>query len=174
MYTHVYVSKKFWRILIWRLLRQSAKPPNLIPHQIFRLYGKLQCTHHKLTSNLHVTYIMSCKSHKTDKYTVKRHQYAHENIMRINQNGPLKKFTRFSFQRFMYYNVWRDKNLCSTNICDWCLTRIIHINKVVQKNVTLQHAMFNIECSTCTMHLLPWFLCQLQFCLCLLQSTPYP
>ena len=35
----IYVDKKFWRILIWRLLRQSAKLPNLIPHQIFRLYG---------------------------------------------------------------------------------------------------------------------------------------
>ena len=35
----IYASKKFWRILIWRLLMQTAKPPNLIPHQIFRLYG---------------------------------------------------------------------------------------------------------------------------------------
>ena len=36
---HTYVSKKFWRILIWQLLRQSAKLPNLIPRQIFRLYS---------------------------------------------------------------------------------------------------------------------------------------
>ena len=28
-----------WRILIWRLAGRSAKPPNLIPRQIFRLYG---------------------------------------------------------------------------------------------------------------------------------------
>ena len=35
----LYVSKKFWRILIWRLLRQSAKLPNLILHQILQLYG---------------------------------------------------------------------------------------------------------------------------------------
>ena len=35
----IYASKKFWRILIWRLQRQTAKPPNLIPRQIFRLYG---------------------------------------------------------------------------------------------------------------------------------------
>ena len=35
----IHVSKKFWRILIWRLPRQSANPPNLIPGQIFQLYG---------------------------------------------------------------------------------------------------------------------------------------
>ena len=36
----IYVSaEKFWRILIWRLLRQSTKPPNLISHQIFQLYS---------------------------------------------------------------------------------------------------------------------------------------
>ena len=35
----IYVSKKFWRILIWWLLRLSANLPNLIPRQIFRLYG---------------------------------------------------------------------------------------------------------------------------------------
>ena len=35
----IYASKKFWRILIWRLLRQSAKLPNLIPRQIFQLYS---------------------------------------------------------------------------------------------------------------------------------------
>ena len=34
-----YVSKKFWWILIWQLLKQTAKPPNLIPCQIFQLYG---------------------------------------------------------------------------------------------------------------------------------------
>ena len=28
---HIYASKKFWWILIWRLLEQTAKPPNLIP-----------------------------------------------------------------------------------------------------------------------------------------------
>ena len=37
----IYVSKKFWRILIWRLLKQTAKPPNLIPCQIFWLYGTI-------------------------------------------------------------------------------------------------------------------------------------
>ena len=29
------------KILIWRLQRQTAKPPNLIPHQIFQLYGTI-------------------------------------------------------------------------------------------------------------------------------------
>ena len=29
----------------------------------------------------------------------------------------------------MYCNVWCDKNLCSTNLCDLCLTHIICINK---------------------------------------------
>ena len=34
-----YASKKFWRIIIWQLLRQSTKPPNLTSRQIFQLYG---------------------------------------------------------------------------------------------------------------------------------------
>ena len=42
----LYASKKFWRILIWRLLKQTTKPPNLIPRQIFRLYGILPLHHH--------------------------------------------------------------------------------------------------------------------------------
>ena len=29
----------------------------------------------------------------------------------------------------MHSNVWHDRNLCSTNLCDLCLTRIISINK---------------------------------------------
>ena len=29
----------------------------------------------------------------------------------------------------MYCNVWHDKNLCGTNLCDWRLTCIICINK---------------------------------------------
>ena len=39
----IYESKKYWRILIWRLQRQTSKPPNLIPHQIFQLYGNFFC-----------------------------------------------------------------------------------------------------------------------------------
>ena len=42
----IYTSKKFWQILIWRLLKQTAKPPYLIPHQIFRLYGILFLSSH--------------------------------------------------------------------------------------------------------------------------------
>ena len=30
----LYVCKKLCRILIWKLLKQTAKPPNLIPRQI--------------------------------------------------------------------------------------------------------------------------------------------
>ena len=29
----------------------------------------------------------------------------------------------------MHCNVWHDKNLCGTNLCNWRLTRIIRINK---------------------------------------------
>ena len=36
----IYVSKKFWWILIWWLLMQSTNLPNLIPRQIFQLYSK--------------------------------------------------------------------------------------------------------------------------------------
>ena len=32
-------ESEIWRILIWRLQRQTTKSPNLIPRQIFRLYG---------------------------------------------------------------------------------------------------------------------------------------
>ena len=31
----LYASKKFWQILIRRLLRQFPNPPNSIPHQVF-------------------------------------------------------------------------------------------------------------------------------------------
>ena len=41
IHIHVYVSNKFWWILIWQLLEQTTKPPNLIPRQIFWLYGIL-------------------------------------------------------------------------------------------------------------------------------------
>ena len=32
-------ESEIWRILIWRLQWQTAKSPNLILRQIFRLYG---------------------------------------------------------------------------------------------------------------------------------------
>ena len=51
--------------------------------------------------------------------------------MRIRQNRPLDKFMRFLFmnsniQCIVTYT--RDKYLCSTNLCDRHLTRIIRIN----------------------------------------------
>ena len=52
--------------------------------------------------------------------------------MRIRQNRPLDKIYAifiYADQQFMHCNVWRNKNLCSTNLCDWRLTRIIRINK---------------------------------------------
>ena len=30
----------------------------------------------------------------------------------------------------MHYNVWHDKNLCGTNLCNLILTHIIHINSM--------------------------------------------
>ena len=51
----------------------------------------------------------------------------HEKIMQICQNRPLDKFMRSS--AFMHSNVWCNKNLSGTNLCDLHLTRIIHINK---------------------------------------------
>ena len=52
--------------------------------------------------------------------------------MQICQNRPLDKSMRLLFMcssTFMHSNVWRDKYLCGTNLCDLCLTRIIRINK---------------------------------------------
>ena len=47
--------------------------------------------------------------------------------MRIGQNGPLEKFTRFLFMRL---NVANNNNIyADTNLCDRRLTRIIRINK---------------------------------------------
>jgi hypothetical protein len=73
--------------------------------------------------------------------TIKRHFYVREKIMRIGQNGPLDKFTRFLFMRLnvpciVIYIVWRDKNLCETNLCDCHLTRIIHVNKTRAEKCT--------------------------------------
>ena len=36
----------------------------------------------------------------------------------------------------MHSNVWHDKNLCGKNLCDQCLTHIIHT--ITQKFVTLE------------------------------------
>ena len=51
-------------------------------------------------------------------------------------------FLFYAFQHFMHCNVWHDKNLCSTNLCNLRLTRIllIHIlNNFTPKIVALQH-----------------------------------
>ena len=52
--------------------------------------------------------------------------------MRIGQNGPLEKFTRFLFMRLnvaCITNIWCDNIYVDTNLCDCRLTRIIRINK---------------------------------------------
>jgi hypothetical protein len=59
--------------------------------------------------------------------------------MRIGQNGPLDKFMRFLYyvsKCSMYCDVWRNKNLCETNLCDRHLTHIIRINKTRTEKCT--------------------------------------
>ena len=43
----LYASKKLWQILIWRLLRQSAKPPNFLAIQ-YKMYMYMYYTHMNL------------------------------------------------------------------------------------------------------------------------------
>ena len=65
-------------------------------------------------------------------YTVKVHVSAREKFMRIGQNRPLEKFTRFLFMRLnvaCIANIWRDNIYADTSLCDGRLTRIILINK---------------------------------------------
>ena len=53
--------------------------------------------------------------------------------MRISQNGPLEKFTRFLFMRLNVACItnilWRDNIYADTNLCNRRLTHIIRINK---------------------------------------------
>ena len=63
-----------------------------------------------------------------DPYTVKRHFSAREKIMRIGQNGPLEKFTRFLF---MHLNV-----ACITNII-W--RDNIYVNKFMRPPLDLHN-----------------------------------
>ena len=68
------------------------------------------------------------------RHTIKRHFYARDKLMWICWNGPqaLEKFMFFYLcvlAFFMDCNVWCDKNLCGTNICDRHLTCKIRINK---------------------------------------------
>ena len=59
--------------------------------------------------------------------------------MRIGQNRPLEKFTRFLFMRLniaCITNIYAD-----TNLCDRHLTRIIRVNKTrAEKIVALRYA----------------------------------
>ena len=52
-------------------------------------------------------------------------------LCKLVKMGLLKIYVIFvyAFQRFMHSNVWRNKKLCGTNLCDLRLTHIIHINK---------------------------------------------
>ena len=80
-------------------------------------------------------------------FTVKVHFSAREKIMRIGQNGPLEKFMLFLFMRLnvaCIANIWRD-NICDINLCYRCLTRIIRINKLLQKNIALWYFKFLIR-----------------------------
>ena len=52
--------------------------------------------------------------------------------MRIGQNGPLEKFSRFLFMHLnvaCITNIWRDNIYADTNLCNRRLTHIIRINK---------------------------------------------
>ena len=59
--------------------------------------------------------------------TIKRHFYACEKFMRIYQNGSLDKFMHSKALCIVTYGTILE-NLCSTNLCDLRLTRIICIN----------------------------------------------
>ena len=58
-YVCIYVSMKYWWILIWRLHRQTVKLPNLIPYQIFRLYGIT----HKVVIVRYLAFNKGCHMH---------------------------------------------------------------------------------------------------------------
>ena len=65
--------------------------------------------------------------------------------MQIRQNRPLDKFYEifiYADKHFMHCNVWCDKKLCGTNLCDQCLTRIIHINKTCAEKMSLYGKIF--------------------------------
>ena len=42
----------------------------------------------------------------------------------------------------MHCNVWHDKNLCSINLCDRCLTRIVCTNKNSHGKMSLYGSFF--------------------------------
>ena len=56
------------------------------------------------------------------------HKYACENLCESVKTGPSRNL-RDAFFCFLRCNVWRDKNLCGTNLCNQRFTHIIRINK---------------------------------------------
>ena len=50
-------------------------------------------------------------------------------MMRVRQNGPFKKFMQFFILHSSVSCIVMYGALSSTNLCDQCLTRIIHIDK---------------------------------------------
>ena len=50
VHIRIYVSRKFWWIFNLAVVIQTASPPNLIPRQIFRLYGILKILYYSILS----------------------------------------------------------------------------------------------------------------------------
>ena len=96
---------------------------------------------------MHEQHIITNKIHNNTYMpnTVKVHFSVREKILRIGQNGPLEKFTRFLFMRLnvaCITNIWRDNIYADTNLCDRRLTRIIRINKT-----RAEKCRFTVHCS---------------------------
>ena len=53
------------------------------------------------------------------------------NLCEFAKTGLLTNLCDFYLRSniFVHCNIWHDKNLCGTNLCDWQLTHIIRINK---------------------------------------------
>ena len=88
------------------------------------------CTFH-VNLGMHAVLYQSVPLRQGD--TIKWHFCACDKLMWICQNRPLDKLMQFLFIHLMHSNIWSDKNLCGTNLCNLHLTRIIiRINKFVQ------------------------------------------
>ena len=96
-----------------------------------------------MVGRLSVIYLINATKTNTfnskSLYTVKRHFYAHEKIIRNCQNEPLDKFMQFLF---MCSSTLCIATYGAIKICDLCLTRIIHIN-LTQKFVALGYTLGN-------------------------------
>ena len=62
-------------------------------------------------------------------------------------------------QHSMHCNVWCDKNLCGTNLCDWRLTRIICINKTCAEKLYLLY--YSLHVQSCYLNLPPFPQCSI-------------